>query len=302
MRTRILLALAALGFLAAGPMRGQSTEAAVTLLTDVRTLASDGWSGRLTGSPGADSAARYLARRFRQVGLKPGPQGFFQVFTIAREAPAAVHAGIGGAVARNVVGVLPGRDPELRNEIVVVGAHYDKASKGCGAVDNWTGIVILAHLYRTMRVSAPSKTILFVAFGREEDGLVGSRAMVNAIDKKDRDSYCSMVNLDSFGFARPQVLENVSTPKLTAFAEEVAKQNNVPFASAAVDAGADSTSFRDKGIPAVTLHGLSNTGLALIHTASDQVDRVNAGTVHIGYRFALMLIARLDQCDCKAFR
>lgn len=185
---------------------------------------------------------------------------------------------------------------------IVVGAHYDKASKGCGAVDNWTGIVILAHLYRTMRVSAPSKTILFVAFGREEDGLVGSRAMVNAINKKDRDSYCSMVNIDSFGFARPQVLENVSTPKLTAFAEEVAKQNNVPFASAAVDAGADSTSFRDKGIPAVTLHGLSNTGLALIHTASDQVDRVNAGTVHIGYRFALMLIARLDQCDCKAFR
>ena len=185
---------------------------------------------------------------------------------------------------------------------IVVGAHYDKANKGCGAVDNWTGIVILAHLYRTLRVSAPSKTILFVAFGREEDGLVGSRAMVNAINKKDRDSYCSMVNLDSFGFARPQVLENVSTPKLAAFAEEVARENNVPFASAAVDAGADSTSFRDKGIPAVTLHGLSNTGLALIHTAGDQVDQVNAGSVHIGYQFALMLIARLDRCDCNAFR
>ena len=183
-----------------------------------------------------------------------------------------------------------------------VGAHYDKASHGCGAVDNWTGIVILAHLYRTIRVTAPSKTIIFVAFGKEEAGLVGSHAMVDAITKKDRESYCSMVNLDSFGFARPQVLENVSTPKLTAFVAEVARENQVPYASAKVDAGADSTSFRDKGIPAVTLHGLSNTGLSLIHTSKDQVDQISAESVHIGYRFALMLIARLDQCDCKAFR
>ena len=185
---------------------------------------------------------------------------------------------------------------------IVVGAHYDKASEGCGAVDNWTGIVILAHLYRTIRVTSPSKTVLFVAFGKEESGLVGSRAMVDAIKKNDRASYCSMVNLDSFGFARPQVLENVSTPKLTAFVAEVARENQVPFASAVVDAGADSTSFMDKGIPAVTLHGLSNTGLSLIHTSKDRVDQISAESVRTGYRFALMLIARLDQCDCSAFR
>ena len=215
MRTRILLALAALGFLAAGPIRGQSTEAAVTLLTDVRTLASDGWSGRLTGSPGADSAARYLARRFRQVGLKPGPQGFFQVFTIAREAPAAVHAGIGGAVARNVVGVLPGRDPELRNEIVVVGAHYDHLGLGTfgaldpdstgkvhnGADDNASGAAALVHIARQLALLPPARTVVFIAFSGEEAGLLGSDYYVkNPLFPLART--VAMVNMDMVGRLR----------------------------------------------------------------------------------------------------
>src|SRR5712691_1431755 len=62
--------------------------------------------------------------------------------------------------------------------LIVVGAHYDKTNNGCGALDNWTGIVAMAHIYRSLKRAPIQKTVLFVAFGDEERGLVGSRAMV----------------------------------------------------------------------------------------------------------------------------
>ncbi len=55
------------------PLQGQTT-AATSLLNDVKYLSSDSLAGRLTGTPGADSAAAYLARRFKQAGLRPTPR------------------------------------------------------------------------------------------------------------------------------------------------------------------------------------------------------------------------------------
>jgi hypothetical protein len=90
------------------------------LLADVRYLADDRLEVRLTGSPGADSAAAYIARRFAEAGLRPGPDGWFQDFTVSPDAPAARHAPVGGARGRNVIGLLRGADPKLRNEFVVI--------------------------------------------------------------------------------------------------------------------------------------------------------------------------------------
>lgn len=89
---------------------------AARVLADVRYLADDRLEGRLTGSPGADSAAAYIARRFAEAGLSPGPDGWFQDFTVSPDAPAARHAPVGGARGRNVVGLLRGSDPKLRDE------------------------------------------------------------------------------------------------------------------------------------------------------------------------------------------
>src|SRR5438067_10694100 len=84
------------------------------------------------------------------------------------------------------------------DETIVVSAHYDKVRYGCGAIDNWTGIVIIANIYRTLRNIETEKTLLFVAFDEEELGLFGSNAMVKAIPKDRREVYCSNINLDSF--------------------------------------------------------------------------------------------------------
>ena len=90
-------------------------------------------------------------------------------------------------VAENIVVTLPGTAAHARTEQVVIGAHYDKVSAGCGAFDNWTGMVAIGHMYRTIKSLKPSKTIVFVGFGKEENGLVGSRAMVDQIATFDTD-------------------------------------------------------------------------------------------------------------------
>ena len=95
-------------------------------------------------------------------------------------------------------------------ETIIVGAHYDKVKEGCGAIDNWTGISIIAHLYRTINQIPTEKSYIFVAFDQEEIRLIGSEAMAKSIPKEKRPQFCSMVNLDSFGFAAPQALENTS--------------------------------------------------------------------------------------------
>ncbi len=212
-RVAPLLVLGAVCF--ALPTAAQSTADAVALLNDVRYLSDDRLGGRLIGASGADSAAEYLARRFRQAGLRPSPSGWFQPFTVAADAPAAAHTGIGGAVGRNVIGVLPGRDPALRNEIVVVGAHYDHLGPGTfgaldpdsagrihnGADDNASGASALIHIARKLASAPPARTVVFLAFSGEEEGLLGSDYYVkNPVFSLAR-TY-AMVNMDMVGRLR----------------------------------------------------------------------------------------------------
>ncbi len=189
-------------------------------------------------------------------------------------------------------------------ETIVVGAHYDKVPAGCGAIDNWTGIVIIANLFKTFRNIPTDKTIVFVGFGKEESGLVGSNAMARSIPKEKRPQFCSMVNFDSFGFTYPQVLTNTSSPRMTKFAKELATEVKMPFADASLAgvADADSSSFLSKEIPAITFHGLSAKWSEYLHTSKDKLENVNHQSVLIGYNFAHLFLSRLDARPCNAFR
>jgi Iap family predicted aminopeptidase len=187
--------------------------------------------------------------------------------------------------------------------VIIVGAHYDRASLGCGAVDNWSGVIALAHIYRSVRQLTLKRTIVFVAFGREEDGRLGSKAMADSIEKSQRQQYCAMINLDSLGMGKPQVLENISSKKLTLRAANVASQMNMPFAKHSVyGPDSDSSSFIEKSIPAITIHGLAGEVFKIIHTSNDQPKEVNATSVYFCYRLALALVANVDECSCNEFR
>jgi Zn-dependent M28 family amino/carboxypeptidase len=195
------------------------------------------------------------------------------------------------------------RKPGSTDELLVIGAHYDKVSAGCGAVDNWTGIVLLAQLYRTLRAVKTKKTILFIAFGQEEKGLVGSRAMTDSIKKDQAPQYCAMVNFDSFGLAAPQAADNMSTWKLEKMVIDTAKELKISFQHANIPgADADSTPFVRRGIPAVTIHGLSNDWPRILHSDSDQVSKINPFSLYLAYRLGLAVILKLDSLPCDAFR
>lgn len=188
-------------------------------------------------------------------------------------------------------------------EKIVVGAHYDKVENGCGAIDNWTGIVALAHLYRSLRDVPLKKTLVFVAFGREEEGLIGSRAMVGAIKKEELSQYCSMVNIDSLGLGPLQVPDNMSSDKLGELAVKVALKMKVPLSRIILEnSDSDSSSFKEKKVPALTISGLNNNWRSVMHSSNDRPPMVNPASVYIGYRLALALLAHLEVSTCTAYK
>src|SRR5262245_32476816 len=189
------------------------------------------------------------------------------------------------------------------NEKIVIGAHYDKTPDGCGAIDNWTGVVALAHIYRTVKDLPLKKNVVFVAFGEEEKGLVGSSAMAGAIKKEQVAEYCAMINIDSLGLGAPQTLDNISNKRLIDFTESLAKDMKAPFAHGEIVGGnSDSTSFNRKGIPALTIHSLINEWQKILHSDNDNPAKVNHDSVYLGYRLALSLLIRVDGADCQSFR
>ena len=197
------------------PLHSQQVVEPPKLLDDVRFLSDDRLRGRMTGSPGADSAAAYLARRFSQVGLQPAAGGWFQTFTVGRDAPAVRPAQAGALLGRNVVGILPGRDPVLRNQTVILGAHYDHLGLGGfgsldqdstgtvhnGADDNASGAAALIQVAARLATSPPARTVVFIAFSGEELGLVGSAHYVKE-PIYPLTATLAMVNLDMIGRLR----------------------------------------------------------------------------------------------------
>ena len=195
------------------------------------------------------------------------------------------------------------RKPGTSQESIIIGAHYDKVPAGCGALDNWTGIVAIAHLYKSLKDFPLKKTILFVAFGKEESGLIGSRAMADAIPKDQITQYCEMINIDSLGLAAPQVADNMSSQKLATFTAALAKEMNMPFDHASIEnADSDSSSFIRKKIPALTIHGLSNQWPSILHSNNDQSAKVNRYSVYLGYRLVLAMVVRLDNLTCSEYK
>lgn len=188
-------------------------------------------------------------------------------------------------------------------ETIIVGAHYDQMGGGCGAVDNWTGIVTIAHLFRSLKTYPPKRSVLFVAFGKEEGALLGSRAMAGGIASEQLPQYCEMINIDSLGLGAPQVADNISNKKLSAFTAKLANDMGMPFGQATIaGADSDSSSFLRRSIPALTIHGLTEDWPKILHSKNDQATKVNPLSVYLGYRLALALVLRLDNLPCKEFK
>jgi hypothetical protein len=202
-----LLALAALAACTGAPAPATSpppaAEAAPSTQVrqaDVReqleALAADSMEGRATGSAGGMRAAVYLARQLEAFGVQPaGDMAYFQLVPIAAEgrrlrllesldALSALPAEQ-RRQAFNVIGMIPGSDPALRHEAVVIAAHYDHVGIGRavdgdsiynGADDDGSGTVAVLEVARALaRGPAPKRTVLFFLATGEEVGMLGTR-------------------------------------------------------------------------------------------------------------------------------
>jgi hypothetical protein len=210
-----LASLAAVAILAGSAHAQRPVTIPPGLIEDVRFLSDDRLAGRLTGSEGADSAAEYIARRFAAVGLQPGRGGWFQEFQIDPDAPGVRRANLPSMRGRNVIGILPGRDPVLRREAVIIGAHYDHLGSGefgtlnpdsagrihNGADDNASGTAALIHIARNLAAAPPLRTVVFIAFSGEELGLLGSAHYVKQ-PLYGLEGTVAMINLDMVGRLR----------------------------------------------------------------------------------------------------
>ena len=200
---------------------------------------------------------------------------------------------------KNITVTVPGKS----DETIVVGAHYDKTTLGCGAIDNWTGIVIVANLYASFKDKNNQKTFRFVAFGDEEKGLVGSKAMARAIPKARLEKHCAMVNFDSFGFDDLWALQKTSDASLINFAKNLAGRRNVSFpVKNFKGASSDSKSFQVAGIPSITMSGLGDNWKDYLHQDSDQVSQIKMDKVYENFLFAEEYLTELDAESCGAFR
>ena len=190
----------------------------------VEYLASDKLEGRKTGQPGAETAAGYVANMFAKLKLRPGvvakngKRTYLQSYSYV--VPTNPHGTPAGEPTKppingyNVIGILDGSDKVLRNEAIVIGAHFDHLGRGGkgsgsltpdssdihhGADDNASGTAAMVELARMFAKEKKNKrTIIFIGFSGEEDGLFGSKAYTaNPVFPLDKT--VAMLNLDMVG-------------------------------------------------------------------------------------------------------
>ncbi|MES2177157.1 MAG: M20/M25/M40 family metallo-hydrolase [Gemmatimonadota bacterium] len=180
------------------PVESPISEANVRRL--LTALADDSLEGRGTGTRGSEKAARLIANEMRAIGLEPaGDSGYFQRVPVAmvtrgtREGPALFSSFATRDTmprdkrrnAVNVVGILRGTDPVLKDSVILVDAHYDHNGIGRpvagdsinnGADDDASGTVAVLEIARAMtRGPKPKRTVIFAATTGEEVGLLGTR-------------------------------------------------------------------------------------------------------------------------------
>lgn len=188
--------------------------------------------------------------------------------------------------SRNILAVIPGTD--LKEESIVLTAHYDSVPVGAGAWDNATGATALLGIFRHFAAKPARRTLRFVWCGSEELGLLGSKAYVE--QKKElleKTVFC--FNFDMCGTALGANKISVTGEKeLQTFVEQYCRLTGY---SAVIGVGvhsSDSAPFCDNGIPAL---GLSReTTTTELHTVHDQLPALSAKAMSRNVDFAVRII------------
>jgi Zn-dependent M28 family amino/carboxypeptidase len=204
----------------------------------------------------------------------------------------------------NIAGLVPGADPALRHEVVVLTAHYDHVGIGPavdgdsiynGALDNASGTAGLLEVARLLAAAPrrPRRSVLFLAVGAEEKGLLGSDYFVTQ-PTVPAESIVANINLDglmpfydfsdvvAFGAEHSELGERLAE----AAAELGLKLGPDPFPEEGIFTRSDQYSFVKRGVPAIFLYpGFTDmagrsvgrrvweeTNARHVHAPSDEID------------------------------
>jgi len=245
--------------------RAAASITASELQSHVNVLADDSFEGRESGTRGGRAAGMYLLKQLEQRGLRGGGDdaGYFQSF---------------GEGYRNVLGFLEGSDPDLKNQFIVVSAHYDHVGYGSrrnsygpfgyvhnGADDNASGTAgILETVDACLAMpSPPKRSILFAFWDGEEKGLLGSKHWVEH-PTIDLANVAFMINVDMIGRMQNQQMEvfgSRTAPGLRRLVSEINHGSNVSLKfNWELKANSDHHSFISHHIPALMFHTQAEPG------------------------------------------
>ena len=192
----------------------------------------------------------------------------------------------------NVMCIVPGTS----DRIIVVGAHFDHAERGAGAVDNWSGASLLPSLLQSLSGEKRTHTFIFIGFTDEEKGMVGSRFYVNALVPEERARIDAMVNMDTLGLANSEVWKSHADARLVDLAAMISNAMKIPLSAVNVDrvGSTDSESFREKKIRSITFHSVTQETLPILHSDKDQLSAVNLEHLYESYKLIAAYLAYLD--------
>lgn len=158
-------------------------------------LSSDQLTGRETGTEGINLAATYIEKVFEKNKVQPFYETYRDSFEVKKK------------FGYNVVGFVEGTDNNLKDEIILIGAHYDHIgiqkpvagdSIANGANDNASGTVTVMELAAHFAKNPTKRSLVFALFAGEEMGLLGSKHLAKRMKKEDQNLY-TVFNIEMVG-------------------------------------------------------------------------------------------------------
>lgn len=281
------------------------------MLKHISMLAQGDWQGRRAGSLGESRAAEYIASHWEQWGLKPAGIGnsFFQTYELPGLAAywqgsrlRLAHTHSDQSKADNVLAFLPGQNPALKDQVVILSAHYDhlgihQGELFPGANDNASGVAVMMEVSRLLaqRPELLGRSVLFAAWSGEEAGLLGSRKYIQQ-PSVSLDRVVGVVNLDTlangetnrFIYWAPLQLPWQTTLERVSTHLKLELQPVEPGGHSS-----DHKPFADAGIPAMTI--LSASWLEGNHTPNDNGESINKEKLFRASLLAWQLIKELSE-------
>lgn len=266
--------------LVAAPIKGYSQINKKRLHTTIAVLSSDSLGGRAAGSGYDLKAAKYIEKQLTDMGYKPlyGNSGLVEFKYKTRK---------GEGTSYNVVMVAKPQK-HLTDKYILMGAHYDhlgfvekdgKKTLYPGANDNASGIATLLELARNLNNRKLRHNTIIAAFGAEEIGLIGSRALASQLEK-DSISIKFMLNLEMTGTldsTRAVEVLGADTFDMAAVIKNTPNPYNLNLQpTKATTHGSDHLSFFKQCPVAV----FATTGAKYYHHPLDNLNSINFSGLH----------------------